>query len=149
MKIACGSDHAGIKLRQVIQAHLTSKGIEVIDKGCPTADRVDYPDYGAAVGNAVASGEADLGICTCGSGIGISIAANKVNGVRAALVHDATSARLCREHNNANVLCLGERLIGEQVALDAVDAWLAATYEGGRHQGRLDKISAIETAGAQ
>lgn len=147
MKIAVGSDHAGFRLKTVVVAHLHAKaGVDVIDKGCHSTDRVDYPDYGAAVALEVTQGAADLGICVCGSGIGISIAANKVAGCRAALVHDATTAHLCREHNDANVLCLGERTTGEAVALEAVDAFLAASFEGGRHQGRLDKISALETA---
>ena len=121
------------------------RGHEVVDVGPATGDvSVDYPDYGAAVGRAVTRGDADLGVAICGSGIGISIAANKIAGVRAALVHDATSARLAREHNHANVLCLGARLIGLQVALDALDAWLNATPGDGRHLGRIDKLSQLD-----
>lgn len=113
----------------------------MLDVGCATPERCDYPDFGMAVGHKVAGGEAEYGIVVCGSGIGIVIAANKVAGVRAATVWDATSARLCKEHNNANVIGLGERLLGEQVALDAVDAFLAASFEGGRHRARVDKLN--------
>lgn len=141
--VAVGSDHAGFALKQELAAHLAERGIEVVDLGAHSADRVDYPDYGVAVGEAVVSGRAALGIAVCGSGIGIGIAANKVAGVRAATVHDVTSARLARQHNDANVLCLGERLIGPAVARDAVDAWLEATFEGGRHAGRVAKIDAL------
>lgn len=141
--IAVAADHAGYLLKDVIAAHLRDQGLEVSDLGTNSGDRVDYPDLGAAVGRAVAAGEVDGGIAVCGSGIGIAIAANKVPGVRAATVHDETSARLSREHNDANVICLGERLTGETVALAAVDAWLAASFEGGRHTGRVAKIDAL------
>lgn len=147
LTIALGADHAGFGLKDRIAAHLAERGVTVLDLGTNSPDRVDYPDYGTAVGRAVASGEADLGVAVCGSGIGISIAANKVAGVRAALVHDATSARLSREHNDANVICLGERLTGEEVALDAVDAWLDATFQGGRHAGRVAKLDAADPSG--
>jgi ribose 5-phosphate isomerase B len=146
MRIALGSDHAGFDLKSAVLAALQDRGHEVVDVGPATGDvSVDYPDYGAAVGRAVTRGDADLGVAICGSGIGISIAANKIAGVRAALVHDATSARLAREHNHANVLCLGARLIGLQVALDALDAWLNATPGDGRHLGRIDKLSQLDT----
>lgn len=144
MRLVVGSDHAGIELKAAVAEHLQAAGHDVTDLGTHDASSVDYPDYGAAVGRAVVGGGADLGVAVCGSGIGIAIAANKVPGVRAATVHDATSARLAREHNDANVLCLGQRLTGVQVALDAVDAWLAASFGGGRHQGRVDKISALD-----
>jgi ribose 5-phosphate isomerase B len=145
MRIALGSDHAGFDLKSAVLAALQDRGHEVVDVGPATGDvSVDYPDYGAAVGRAVTRGDADLGVAICGSGIGISIAANKIAGVRAALVHDATSARLAREHNHANVLCLGARLIGLQVALDALDAWLNATPGDGRHLGRIDKLSQLD-----
>lgn len=144
MRLVVGSDHAGIELKAAVAEHLRAAGHDVADLGTHDASSVDYPDYGAAVGRAVVGGQADLGVAVCGSGIGIAIAANKVPGVRAATVHDATSARLAREHNDANVLCLGQRLTGVQVALDAVDAWLAASFGGGRHQGRVDKIAALE-----
>ena len=143
MRIAVGSDHAGFHLKDQVAGHLRAAGHEVVDCGTHDDSRVDYPDFGAAVGRAVAGGDADLGVCVCGSGIGIAMAANKIAGIRAATVHDVTSARLTREHNDANVLCLGERLIGPQVALDAVDAWLAASFEGGRHAGRVAKLDAL------
>lgn len=148
MRLAVGSDHAGFELKAAVVEHLRAAGHEVADLGTYGPESVDYPDYGAAVGHEVVSGRAELGIALCGSGIGIAIAANKVAGVRAATVHDATSARLSREHNDANVLCLGQRLTGEQVALDAVDAWLAARFGAGRHQRRIDKISALEASAA-
>lgn len=143
MRIAVGSDHAGFQLKQDIADHLRSLGHEVIDCGTHSTERVDYPDFGAAVGREVASGRVDGGVCVCGSGIGIGIAANKIAGVRAATVHDMTSARLSRMHNNANVICLGQRLIGPSVAIDAVDAWLGAEFEGGRHTARVAKLDAL------
>lgn len=142
--IAVGSDHAGYELKQLVAEHLAARGLEVVDLGAHSTDRVDYPDFGEAVGRAVTSGRADLGVAVCGSGLGICMAANKVKGVRAATVHDATSARLTREHNDANVICLGERLTGPQVALDAVDAWLDAEFEGGRHAERVAKLDALD-----
>lgn len=142
-RVALGSDHAGYHLRVIFAEHLRAGGHEVVDLGCATPDRCDYPDFGAAVGRAVVGGEADLGVAVCGSGIGIAIAANKVPGVRAATVHDVTSARLSREHNDANVMCIGERFVGEQTALDALDAFLSATFEGGRHADRVAKIDGL------
>ncbi|MFN8053072.1 MAG: ribose 5-phosphate isomerase B [Acidimicrobiales bacterium] len=142
-RFAVGSDHAGFELKNSLADHLRSQGHDVDDLGTHSADRVDYPDYGAAVGRAVAEGTADLGVCVCGSGIGIAIAANKIPGVRAATVHDATSGRLAREHNDANVVCIGERLTGPQVALDALDAFISASFEGGRHTARVAKIDAL------
>jgi ribose 5-phosphate isomerase B len=115
----------------------------VVDLGTHSDERVDYPDFGAAVGRAVTDGTAELGVCVCGSGIGIAIAANKIPGVRAATVHDVTSAHLAREHNDANVICVGERLTGADVAKEAVAAFLAARFEGGRHAGRVAKIDAL------
>lgn len=144
LRIALGADHAGVDLKDVLVEHLTSSGVEVTDLGTHGHDRVDYPDFGAAVGRAVASGDADLGVCVCGSGIGIAIAANKVAGVRAATVHDQTSARLAREHNDANVICIGERLTGQEVAKDALDAWIRAEFQGGRHADRVAKITKLE-----
>ena len=142
--IAVGSDHAGYSLKQRLATDLRPLGHEVLDLGAHDADRVDYPDFGAAVGRAVAGAEADLGVCVCGSGIGIAMAANKVPGVRAAPVHDATSARLARQHNDANVLCLGERLLDPDVASEAVRAWLDAEFEGGRHVGRVAKLAELD-----
>ena len=145
MRVALGSDHAGFDLKALLVTTLIGWGHEVVDVGTSNAvDSVDYPDYGSAVGSAVVTGRAELGVAICGSGIGISIAANKVAGVRAALAHDATSARLAREHNHANVLCLGARLIGAPVAIDAVDAWLNATPGVGRHLGRIEKLDALD-----
>ncbi|MBP67739.1 MAG: ribose 5-phosphate isomerase B [Acidimicrobiaceae bacterium] len=143
LRIAIGSDHAGFNLKQRLASDLTDLGHKVIDLGSHSTDRVDYPDYGEAVGRAVVSGDADTGVCVCGSGIGIAMAANKVGGVRAVTVHDATTARLAREHNDANVICFGERLIAEEVATEALRAWLDAEFEGGRHVGRVAKLDAI------
>lgn len=143
LTIAVGADHAGVHLKDRIAAHLAERGAKVLDQGTHGTDRVDYPDFGAAVGRAVANGEADLGVAVCGSGLGICMAANKVPGVRAATVHDVTSARLTRQHNDANVICFGERLIGPDVAIEALDAWLDAEFEGGRHSGRVDKLNAL------
>ncbi|MGI9624526.1 MAG: ribose 5-phosphate isomerase B [Acidimicrobiales bacterium] len=138
--IAAGSDHAGFDLKQELVAHLRDTGHEVTDLGTHDDGRVDYPDFGAAVGRAVAVGDADFGLCVCGSGIGIGIAANKVPGVRAATVHDVTSGHLAREHNDANVICLGARLVGPEVAKETVDAFLAAEFQGGRHAARVAKL---------
>lgn len=143
MRIAVGSDHAGFHLKESLADHLRAAGHEIVDCGTHSDERVDYPDFGAAVGRAVRDGGADGGVCVCGSGIGIAIAANKIEGIRAATVHDVTSARLTKQHNNANVICIGERLTGPEVARDAVDAWLAAEFEGGRHTGRVDKLDAL------
>lgn len=145
MRLVIGSDHAGFKLKQELAAYLRQLGHDVCDVGTNSEDRVDYPDFGAAVGRKVASGDAELGIAVCGSGIGIAMAANKIDGVRAATVSNATAARLSREHNNANVMCVGQRLTGVAVALDAVDAFLTARFEGGRHTGRVDKIMKLES----
>ena len=142
-RFAVSSDHAGFDLKNVLAERLRELGHEVADLGCHTPERVDYPAMGAAVGRAVADGEAELGVCVCGSGIGIAMAANKIPGVRAATVHAVTSARLCREHNDANVMCIGERFVGEQVALDALDAFVAARPEGGRHAARVAMIDAL------
>ena len=131
-------------MKQRLATELRTLGHEVLDLGAHDAGRVDYPDFGAAVGRAVADAEADLGVCVCGSGIGIAMAANKVPGVRAAPVHDATSARLARQHNDANVLCLGERLLDPDVASEAVLAWLDAEFEGGRHVGRVAKLAELD-----
>lgn len=138
-----GADHAGFRLKDTIAQHLRDRGFEVVDLGTNSDESVDYPDYGAAVGRAVAARDADLGVAVCGSGIGICMAADKIPGVRAGTVHDATSARLAREHNDANVICMGQRLIGESVALDSVDAWLDASFEGGRHARRTAKLDEL------
>lgn len=144
MKIAIGSDHGGFLLKSELKNYLSKTGYEFTDFGCFTAESVDYPDIGKAVGEAVASGKYERGIVCCGTGIGISISANKVPGIRAALCGDWFSAKVSREHNNANVLSLGERVIGIEVAKAIVDIWLKTEFEGGRHARRVDKIKAIE-----
>ena len=144
MKIVIGNDHAAVELKNIIKEHLESKGIEVINVGTDTNDSCDYPVYGEKVGRAVASGEADLGIAICGTGVGISIAANKVKGVRACVCSEPYSAKLSRMHNNSNVLAFGARVVGSEMAKMIVDTWLAAEYEGGRHPRRVDLIHAIE-----
>lgn len=144
MKIAVGSDHGGFLLKDEIMKHLKQKNIDFVDFGCFTTESVDYPDVGEAVGVAVASGEYDKGIICCGTGIGISISANKVPGVRAALCGDCFSAQASREHNDANILALGERVIGVGLAKMIVDIWLSSEFQGGRHGRRVEKISNIE-----
>jgi ribose 5-phosphate isomerase B len=143
-RIVIGSDHAGFAVKESIRKYLQTAGYAVDDQGTSSEESVDYPDYGKAVGNCVASKQADLGIAVCGSGIGISIAANKVPGIRAALAHDAMTARLAREHNDANVLALGGRIVTPEAALEMVQIFLTTAYLGGRHQRRLDKIARME-----
>jgi len=142
--IGIGSDHGGFNLKNEIIKFLKEKGYEVKDFGTRSADSVDYADYGRAVAEAVVKGECDKGIVICGTGIGISIATNKVKGIRAALCTDTYMARMAREHNDANILALGERVIGVGVALDIVETWLGTEFAGGRHQQRIDKIAQIE-----
>ena len=144
MKIALGADHGGFGLKEQIKKHLEDKGHEVLDLGTNSTDSVDYPEFGRAVGEAVVEGKADRGIVVCGTGIGISIAANKVKGVRAALCNNTTMARLTREHNDANVLALGARMVGDVLALEMVDTFLATEFEGGRHATRVAKIEVEE-----
>ncbi len=144
MKIAMGSDHGGIHLKNHLKDYLTQKGYEVLDKGTYTEESCDYPDYAEKVGKAVTGGEAELGILVCGTGLGISIAANKIKGVRAAVCGDVYSAKMSREHNNANILALGERVTGVGLAEMIVDVWLATEFAGGRHARRVDKIMALE-----
>jgi ribose 5-phosphate isomerase B len=138
--LAIGSDHAGFALKSVLAEALAAAGHAVLDLGPDSAGRVDYPDYAHAVCRAVEQGRARFGVLVCGSGIGMSIAANRHAGIRCALASDVTAARLGRAHNDANVVALGARLVGEQVALDIVDAFLATGYEGGRHDQRLAKL---------
>ena len=133
MKIALGNDHAAVEMKFFVKKYLEEKGCEVLNLGTDTNDSVDYPDYGAAVGRAVTDGEADLGIAICGSGVGISIAANKVKGVRAVCCSEPYSARMSREHNNANVLCFGARVVGQELAKMIIDEFLSAKFQGGRH----------------
>ncbi|MBP8272880.1 MAG: ribose 5-phosphate isomerase B [Acidobacteria bacterium] len=144
MRIAIGADHAGVALKDQLKQWLIERGDTVDDLGTYTADSVDYPDYAAAVGHAVADGRADRGLLVCGSGIGMAIAANKVPGIRAAAVVDEASARLSREHNDANVLTLGARLTAVDEARELLRIFLVTEYQGGRHQQRIDKISALD-----
>lgn len=146
MRIAIGSDHAGFELKEIVVQALREWGHEVDDKGTYSKESCDYPDLAVAVAKAVAKQEVDRGILICGSGIGMSIAANKVPGIRAALCSEPLSARLTREDNDSNVLTLGARIIGPAMALEIVDVWLKTPYAGGRHQKRLDKISAYEAS---
>jgi ribose 5-phosphate isomerase B len=144
MRIALGSDHGGFRLKEAIKEMLQQNNIAYEDFGTDSTESVDYPDFAEMVSEAVLSGKCDQGILCCGTGIGISIAANKVPGIRAALCSDCFSARMAREHNNANILCLGGRVVGPGLAVEIVNAWLKAGFLGGRHQRRLDKIAAIE-----
>lgn len=144
MIIVIGSDHAAYELKQHVIKHLEEKDIEVQDLGTHSLESTHYPIYGQRVGKAVVAGEADFGIVICGTGVGIGISANKVKGVRAATVSDTYSARMARQHNNANVLAFGARVVGPGLADDIVDAFLAADFEAGRHQTRVDLISQID-----
>ena len=144
--IAIGADHGGFELKEHIKKHLDELGLEYKDYGTYSEESVDYPDCAKPVCEAVMDGTADKGILICGTGIGIYIAANKHKGIRAALCSDVYSAKMTKVHNNANVICLGGRVTGRELAFMIVDAWLNAEYEGGRHQARIDKIHAIEEA---
>ena len=147
MRICMGSDHAGLALKQVVKAHLEELGHEVINFGTDTTDSVNYPEYGEAVGRAVAAQEVDCGVLICGTGVGISLAANKVKGVRAAVCSEPVTARLVKEHNNANIIAFGARIVGIEVAKEIVRAYLEAQFQGGRHQTRVDLIHEIENKG--
>lgn len=142
--IAIGSDHGGYELKNHIIKYLEEKGIELNDVGCFSVDSVDYPDIAEKVCAEINEGRAERGILICGTGIGISIAANKIKGIRAALCSDVYSAKMCRQHNNANVICLGGRVTGRELAFMIVDTYLNEQFEGGRHQKRIDKIHALE-----
>jgi ribose 5-phosphate isomerase B len=144
MKIAVGADHAGYELKQKVKQHLESLGITVQDEGTQSTESVDYPDYARAVGEEVAGKRVDRGILVCGSGIGMAIAANKVPGIRAANVTTELEAQLSREHNNANILAIGARILDEAQALSIVDVWLKTEFSGGKHQRRVEKIAEIE-----
>ncbi len=146
MRIAIGSDHGGFHLKEHIKQCLQSKGVEVLDFGTFTEESVDYPDIAEKVGRAVAAGEPKRGILICGTGIGISIAANKIHGIRAALCADVFSALMSREHNDANILCLGERTLGVGHADMIVDTWLHGVFQGGRHADRTEKIMKLDKA---
>ncbi|MBR0599595.1 ribose 5-phosphate isomerase B [Sinanaerobacter chloroacetimidivorans] len=141
MKIALAGDHGGFTLKGQVQEYLLNKGYEVLDLGCNSEESVDYPNYGKACGEAVVKGEADKGIVICGTGIGISIAANKVKGVRCALCTSTFMAEMSRKHNDANVLSLGGRILDQDTAFAIVDTWLETEFEGGRHQRRVDLLN--------
>lgn len=140
MKVAIASDHGGYNLKAEIVKYFEAHGVDYEDFGTDSGDSVDYPDFARPVSEKVAAGQFDRGILICGTGIGMSIAANKVKGVRCALVHDTFSAKATREHNNSNVLAMGERVIGPGLATDIVDLWLNTEFEGGRHERRVNKI---------
>lgn len=144
MKVAIASDHGGLKIREEIKGLLKDMGIEFEDFGCDCETSVDYPDYALPVAQKVANGEFDRGILICGTGIGMSIAANKVKGIRCALAHDTFSARATRQHNDTNILAMGERVIGPGLARDIAKIWLTTEFEGGRHATRVGKITDIE-----
>ncbi len=144
MKIAIGSDHAGYELKEKIKQFLKEENLEFFDAGTNNSDSVDYPDYAERVAEAVAAGEFDRGIIVCGSGIGVAMTANKIPGIRAAVCNDLESARLSREHNDANVLAVGGRVIDEKKAKEIVDLWLKTKFIGGRHLKRLEKIAKLE-----
>ena len=144
MKIAIGNDHTAVSMKRHIESYLTKKGYTLVNFGTDTEERVDYPLYGKAVAEAVARGECDLGILICGTGIGISLAANKVKGIRAAVCSEAYSAAMTRRHNDANIIAFGARVVGEATAETIVDAFLEAEYEGGRHASRVEMIRKIE-----
>ena len=138
--VALAADHAGFELKNLLRDELKAQGYDVLDLGTNSSDSVDYPDFGRKLAETVVAGKAACGVAVCGTGIGISIAANRIPGCRAALVHDITSARLCREHNDANVLALGARLIGVETARDCLKAFLDTPFAGGRHTGRVAKL---------
>ena len=144
MKLAIGNDHVAIEMKNEIKEYLEGKGYEVIDVGTNSPERFHYPISGYKVGKMVASGEVDLGILICGTGVGISLAANKVHGVRACVCSEPYTAKLSREHNNSNIIAFGARVIGIEMAKMIVDQWLAAEFLGGRHQDRIDMLTKIE-----
>lgn len=144
MLVAIGSDHGGFHLKEEIKAYMADKGVAFQDYGTYSTDSVDYPDISREVAQAVAGGKCDRGIIICGTGIGVSIAANKIKGIRAALCHDVYSAQMSREHNDANILTMGERVIGAGLAAAIVEKWLATEFAAGRHSRRVCKIAALE-----
>ena len=147
--VGLGADHAGFPLKEDLKAWLITRGYDVVDFGTQSADAVDYPDYAVAVGSAVTAGKADCGVLVCGTGIGMAIAANKLPGIRAAACSDAYTARMSREHNDANILALGARITGRDAAIEILETWLAATFAGGRHARRVDKIVALDRGRGQ
>ena len=138
MKVAIGADHGGYDMKEILKTHIAILGHEVDDVGCFSSESVDYPDFARRVSELVQNGSCDAGILICGTGIGMSMAANRYKGIRAALCHDEYTARMSREHNDANILCIGARVIGNGVAEDMVSVWLATQFSGGRHQRRID-----------
>lgn len=144
MVVALGADHAGLELKDKLKAWLIQRGHQVVDFGTNTPERVDYPDYALQVGEAVAEGKAERGVLVCGTGVGMAMAANKVQGVRAAFCPDLLTARLSREHNDANVLALGGRIMGRELAIEILKLWLTTPFESGRHEPRIKKIGEIE-----
>ena len=148
MKIAIACDHSALEMKEAVKNLLVSRGIECEDFGTYTTDSCHYPIFGARAAQAVAEGKCDLGIVICGTGIGMSMAANKIKGIRCALCSDTYSAKMTRVHNNSNVLALGARVIGVELAKEIVNAWLDAEFEGGRHQMRIDMITALENGEA-
>ena len=142
--LAIGSDHGGYELKEHIKKYLDEKGVEYKDFGCYDESSIDYPDIAEVVCKSINDGESENGILVCGTGIGISIAANKIDGIRAAHCHDVYSAEMTKRHNNANVICMGGRVIGRELAFKIIDAWLGAEFEAGRHQTRIDKIHNLE-----
>lgn len=144
MKIAIGNDRVAVELKNIIKEHLEERGYEVVDFGTNSTERFDYPISGYKVGCAVAAGECDLGVLICGTGVGISLAANAVEGVRAVVCSEPYSAKLSREHNNTNIVAFGARVVGSELAKMIVDEWLDAKFEGGRHQRRIDMIAEIK-----
>ena len=145
MKIAIGCDHGALDLKNKVIAHLTAKGYEVVNFGTDTLDSCDYPDFAGPAAKAVASGECDKGIVLCTTGIGVSITANKVKGIRCALLSDVMSARMTRQHNDTNMMALGAGVVGENLALEIADTWLNTEFSGdARHQRRIDKVMALE-----
>ena len=143
MIIAIGCDHAGYELKEKVKAKMAAAGHQMIDVGTNSTESVDYPAYGHAVGRAVAGGQAERGIAICGSGIGISIACNKVPGIRAALCTSVEMAEMCRRHNNANVICMGARMISEELAFAMIDTWMTTEFEGGKHERRINELDDI------
>lgn len=145
MKIGIANDHAAVEMKQEIMAYLQELGHEVVNYGTDSNESCNYPEFGEKVGRAVVAGEIDCGVLICGTGVGISISANKVNGVRAAVCSDTATARLVKQHNNANIIAFGQRIVGIELAKDIVKAYLDAEFLGGRHQTRIDLIHEIET----
>jgi ribose 5-phosphate isomerase B len=144
MRIAIGSDHAGYQLKEAIGAYLRDHGYTVTDVGTHSAERTDYPEFGAAVGHLVADGKAGRGVLVCGSGVGMCITANKISGIRAAVAHDVESARLMRAHNDVQVICFGGRTTAPELAISCLEAFLATDFEGGRHAARVQQLNALD-----